>query len=476
MKLSYGKSIAVGYSVPLSFLIFIAILEYFRTPHLDVLLLLGLGLVFTLFFSILIFKKFSKRINGVTEAIDEVLISGNFSQTKSLRKGFECWKEQNCNKESCPAFGKLGVKCWYIAGTLCGDGVQGEYAHKIGNCKDCILYLKHSGDDIDHLSDQFDAMINLAAAQKTEVENISMELALGLSEGFEVLSRFSQGDSSVRTNFSFTTEILNKLGFMINQTIEKLSSLMQKVRDASLHLNAACEEIRKNAEQETSGANVQSSAVAEVSSTIKELASTASQIALKAGSVADIADRTLTGMHSINDKVDETAKKILSLAEKSQSIGNITRIIDDISEQTNLLALNAAIEAARAGEAGRGFAVVAQEVRKLAERSSESTEMIRNVINEMQSETNLTIMGIEESTKWVGKGLEMVEETTNAAKDISLATQQQKSASDQVVTAMQNIDAVTHQFVVSTKQSFVSSNDLIKLSEDMNNSVREFRL
>jgi len=71
-------------------------------------------------------------------------------------------------------------------------------------------------------------------------------------------------------------------------------------------------------------------------------------------------------MQEIHLKVNETSKKILSLGEKSQSIGNITKLIDDIAEQTNLLALNAAIEAARAGEVGRGFAVVAQEVRKLA--------------------------------------------------------------------------------------------------------------
>ena len=184
----------------------------------------------------------------------------------------------------------------------------------------------------------------------------------------------------------------------------------------------------------------------------------------------------MAGMQEINAKVNDTARKILSLGEKSQSIGNITKLIDDISDQTNLLALNAAIEAARAGEVGRGFAVVAQEVRKLAERSSESTEEIRQVINEIQGETNSTIMSIEGSTKWVKKGLEMVEETVKSAKEISVATQQQKFASEQVVQAMREIDSVTKQFVSSTRQAAESAAQLSTLSEELKSGIADFKL
>jgi methyl-accepting chemotaxis protein len=183
----------------------------------------------------------------------------------------------------------------------------------------------------------------------------------------------------------------------------------------------------------------------------------------------------LTGVQEINTKVNETSRKILSLGEKTQSIGNITKLIDDIADQTNLLALNAAIEAARAGEVGRGFAVVAQEVRKLAERSSESTEEIRQLINEIQGETNSTIMSIEGSTKWVKKGLEMIEETAKSAKEISVATQQQKFASEQVVQAMREIDTVTKQFVTSTRQTATSALELSTLSKDLKSAIAGVR-
>ncbi|MFH1771191.1 MAG: methyl-accepting chemotaxis protein [Candidatus Omnitrophota bacterium] len=273
-----------------------------------------------------------------------------------------------------------------------------------------------------------------------------------------------------------TEDEIGQLSKAFNRLIVNLSGIIIRIREAGLQITSSAAQIHSAAQEQASGATEQSSAVSEASTTIAELAATASRIAENAANVAKRAEHTLSGMHEINKKVDATAKKILSLGEKSQSIGTITTLIDDIAEQTNLLAINAAIEAARAGEAGRGFAVVAQEIRKLAERSSESTEEIRQLINEIQGETNSTIMGIEDSTKLVVRGVEMVEETSKSAKEISLATQQQKSASGQVVVAMQNIDAVTKQFVASTNQMASLATQLSILSEEFKKAISEFKL
>ena len=257
------------------------------------------------------------------------------------------------------------------------------------------------------------------------------------------------------------------------QLYEESKRMIKQIRNAGLQISTASAQIRAASEEQATGASGQSSAISQVTTTIEELDTTASRIAKNAENVARIAGDTLGGMQEINAKVNDTARKILALGEKSQAIGNITKLIDDIADQTNLLALNATIEAARAGEVGRGFAVVAQEVRKLAERSSESTEEIRQLINEIQGETNSTIMSIEGTTKWVKKGLEMIEETERTAKEISVATQQQKFASDQVVQAMREIDSVTKQFASSTKQAVESVAQLSALSEELKSAIGE---
>ncbi|MBF0521423.1 MAG: methyl-accepting chemotaxis protein [Candidatus Omnitrophica bacterium] len=304
---------------------------------------------------------------------------------------------------------------------------------------------------------------------------LTSSITVPMAKSVEVMKAMGNGDLAQQLEMDRQDEI-GTMAKTFNKLVYSLRQIITEIRDAGLEITSSVTQIQASTQEQAAGAMEQSSTMNEASTTVKELAATATQISQNASSVAQSAERTLEGMREINAKVDATAKKILALGEKSQAIGNITKIIDDISNQTNLLALNAAIEAARAGEAGRGFAVVAQEVRKLAERSSESTEEIQQLITEIQAETNATIMGIEDSTKWVAKGVEMVRDTASAAKEISVATQQQRTASEQTVQAMQEINSVTKQFAASTKQAAASAENLNELANRLKTAIKEFKL
>ncbi len=316
----------------------------------------------------------------------------------------------------------------------------------------------------------------------------------------EDLGRAAHGDLDVVVPTD--DDSIGVLGEVLNETLANLRTLVGQVRGGGEQIAASAGQLLSTASEHAASAAQQSSAVNETTSTIGELAATAAQIAETAQAVSQYAAETLqyaeegrsavmasvSSMDTIAHRVESIASHALSLGEKSHEIGRILEVIDDLADQTNLLALNAAIEAARAGEHGRGFAVVATEVRKLAERAQESTGRIQSIVAEIQAETNSTIIATEEGTKEVRLGTEltrgvvaaleriagMVDETTIAAKEISIATQQQRSASEQVVGAMTHVSDAARQYAVGSQQSAAAAAQLTELAGDLRTSIALF--
>jgi twitching motility protein PilJ len=201
-------------------------------------------------------------------------------------------------------------------------------------------------------------------------------------------------------------------------------------------------------------------------------------------------DQSIEGMDHIRDNVQETAKKIKRLGERSQEVGEIVRLIEDIADQTNLLALNAAIQSAMGGEHGRGFTQVADDIRALAERVTEATKQITGLVKGIQGDTYDAVVAMEESTKEVvrgstladeaGKSLQSiygsVERQARIVEDIGSAASERQRTAEAVAYSMSQIAEIARQTNAATQDASQSVSYLADLAEQLRASVATFRL
>ncbi|MCX5700515.1 MAG: methyl-accepting chemotaxis protein [Candidatus Omnitrophica bacterium] len=255
-----------------------------------------------------------------------------------------------------------------------------------------------------------------------------------------------------------------------------LKLVLTKIQDATTQITSASSEILASSQQQASGAREQSSAVAETTSAAKELSLTSEQVGDSIKRVSVAATHALAGMAKIKEAVAKTSNMITSLGEKSQQIGKITELIDDVADQTNLLAVNASIEAARAGEQGRGFTVVADEIRKLADSSAKSTKDITALIEIIQHEMSNSVMAMETSVISIDEEAKLASETADSAKEIAMSTTQQISGSKQIADAMGNIDEAMKQIAAGAAQSQAAVKQLTGLAKELKDTVEKFKI
>jgi len=299
-------------------------------------------------------------------------------------------------------------------------------------------------------------------------------------------------------------EEIRSLARDFNAMSENLRTVLAQIQETGASVGTFSSDFMTVIQDQAASASQQATSVAEVTATMEELSRTSRQIAQNAESVKEAASKSVEvaqagttlgregveAMAQIKERVGDIARKTLFLGEKSHEIGKVMDIIKEIASEIHLLALNAAIESAAAGEHGRRFAVVASEVRRLAEKTRESTETIRGIITEIQSATNSSVEATEQGTKEVehwketirlssdafSEIIETIERTSEASTQISLATHQQTSANEQVVQAMRQIEEMVRVTATKMKESSASAARLREMAGTLQEKTAVFRV
>jgi len=311
-------------------------------------------------------------------------------------------------------------------------------------------------------------------------------------------------DGDLTVTATVTEDITGAIADSVNYTINELRNLVTQINTTTLQVASAAQETQATALHLTDASDHQAQQITEVSTAITEMAGSIEQVSQNASQSSDVATQSVNlavqgneavkksihGMDTIREQIQETSKRIKRLGESSQQIGDIVELINDIAEQTNILSLNAAIQATMAGEAGRGFAVVADEVQRLAERSGHATKQIDALVKTIQSDTNEAITSMERSTTEVvsgaklsqdaGTSLEQIEAVSHRLADlinnISTAAKQQAKAAVSTSDNMNIIQEITMQTSTGTNESAASIGRLLELTNELRTSVSGFKL
>jgi methyl-accepting chemotaxis protein len=352
--------------------------------------------------------------------------------------------------------------------------------------------------------------------QMTEALNSVLDNTLNLVQSSEERDRIQQSihklldeiagvaEGDLTLEAEVTAEITGAIADSFNYMIGELRTLIAQVQNTTLQVSAATNYISQTTDTLAEGSEKQSSDVIAASMAVESMASAIQQVsesAEKAARVsaaaletsqrgAQVVAKSIAGMESIRNQVQDTSKRIKRLGESSQEIGEISQVIGELADRTSMLAMNASIQASMAGEAGRGFAVVATEVEGLAEQATEATNRISALIQAIQEDTTAAVASMEDTTKEVvdgsaltneaGKSLVQIETVSRnlsqLIESIADASERQARSSESVAQAMSGISAVQRETAQGAREGAMAIRNLTALADELRNSVSRFKI
>ncbi|TVQ70586.1 MAG: methyl-accepting chemotaxis protein [Oceanospirillales bacterium] len=310
-----------------------------------------------------------------------------------------------------------------------------------------------------------------------------------------------RGDLTHRLEVKREDEI-GKVALSFNRFADNIQNLVKGIAEQGVQIEKAGRELEASTDVTFEGANTQQAEVTQIAAAITQMSAAVNEVAQHAQQTLATSEQAHQAVSHSKDtmnsllnmieqqtrEIQQAADDILALEEESNSIGEVVRVIRDITEQTNLLALNAAIESARAGEQGRGFAVVAGEVRNLAARTHESTQTIESTVVTLQEHTKVAVASMMRNRDHAFESLELVKnthqqlnhlaemmtETRDMNTQIAAATEEETAATNEINQSITRVQDLAVSAAHNAEQSALHADGLLKLSKEMQSSVSRF--
>jgi methyl-accepting chemotaxis protein len=321
---------------------------------------------------------------------------------------------------------------------------------------------------------------------------------------YDAIGHIQRNNDLTRRLDISTDDEIGRTAHAFNLLVDSLQNSIRKVNEGAARVLQFSEMLASTSSQLSSSTSYQSEAASSMAAAVEEMTVSIEQVSDNAKQVQEVShtshERSNEGgavilqvtedMHDIAEAVHASSAIMEELGQQSKEIYSIVKVIKEIADQTNLLALNAAIEAARAGEQGRGFAVVADEVRKLAERTTRSTEEIASMIEKIQGGTKQAIDSLEVGVERVNREVELAQQAGMSIQQIQSGTQQvgvavsgissaireQSAASTEIARQVEKVAQMSEEISAATEKSAETATEMKVLAQSLQNQVAQFKV